>query len=180
MKTAQFVDDKARAWTLRADTHSLERVRDLAGIDLTHLLNDQDVISKLTESPAVVVQTLWAMCQPQAVQRDIDPEDFGASLYESLDDAFDALLGVIPFFFLRHKRGLAAAIVAKFLEAEIRSVDRATQIMQSDKINQTIDQAIDTAERNAFAAINQRIDAANTGGSGSTSSPESSESTQDR
>lgn len=171
----QFTDDAGDVWTLKADVNALERIKDLAGIDLLHLLDDQDQIAKLTGTTKDFVGALWAWCQPEIQQRELSPEDFGGRLYEAFDAAFEAVLEELPNFFPPHRRNLAKNLITKFLEAEQLGDQRAQSILASGKMDELIHQAMDKAEADAMDYARRRI-----GGSESTSSPESSAKTPDR
>jgi hypothetical protein len=184
----QFTDDAGDVWTLKADVNALERIRDLADIDLLQLLSDQDQIAKLTGTTKDFVAALWAWCQPQIETRELSPEEFGGRLYESFDAAFEAVLEELPNFFPPHRRTLASQLIQKFLEAERLGDQRAQSILSSGKMDDLISQAIDKAEADAIRYAESLTGnppptsptTSPTGGSTSTSSPESSGKTPDR
>lgn len=177
-----FIDDAQRIWTLRADVNALERIRDSCGVDLTQLLDDQDVVAEITNSPKQFVTMLYAWLEPWIVERQVSPEDFGEKLYDCFDEAFDAALEEIPRFFPRHRRELVHRLFQKFLAAEAKGTAKAIEVLESQRVDALIDRALSQAEENGLAMVEARMNSPipTDGGGESTSSPESSESTPDR
>ena len=164
----QFKDDNGNTWTLKADTNAIVRIQQLADVDLTKLLEDNEVINQAIGSNVKFVQVLYAWLQPGIEAKELSPEDFGGALYESLPAAFDAFLGELPNFSPPHRRELAEQLVAKYLATEQVGQSRATDVMNGERSDATIKAAMYHAEDQAFDAIAKQI-----GLPGSTNSEES-------
>lgn len=93
-----FIDTKGRIWDCRVNVAVCKRVRSLVGIDLANL--SKDTISKLCGDPIVLVDTLFAVVQPQAIAHGVSDTDFGEMMAGDLIEQASAALvdGLIAFF----------------------------------------------------------------------------------
>ena len=108
-----FKDNRGRLWNLKADRSAMARVFIGNGIDLT---GGQPVWDRLAADMELVVRVLWSICEPEADQRGITPEDFGRSLYSvdgrTIGGAVSAMLCSFADNYPRRERMILQRAVA--------------------------------------------------------------------
>ncbi len=165
MKT--FTDNAGRSWTVEINVAALKRVRSMAGIDLLEVL-EGTLIERLVRDPVLLCDAVYAVCKPQADERELSDEDFGRAMAgDAIEAATAALLEELVSFCPspRDRRNLG-----RILEQTRTVMDRAR-----DLIEQRLDSG--ELERAAEAALLAEVPATPTGSSGS--APGSSGSTPD-
>jgi hypothetical protein len=125
-----FTDSGGRTWMLAVNVDSIKRVRALCNIDLLSIV-DGKLIDLLMANPIQVVDVAYAICKPQADQLGVTDEQFGAAMSgDAIDGATTALLEDLTDFFPKGRRMALKAALAKVMEAESRSLTRATANIQ--------------------------------------------------
>jgi len=106
-----FTDNLGRTWTLVVNVATLKRVRALCGVDLNAIIEVEDgkpetrLLEKLSTNPVLLVDVLFAVCQPECDRKQITDEDFGSAMAgDAIDLATSALLDEIIDFFPAAKR----------------------------------------------------------------------------
>lgn len=106
-----FTDTLGRTWTLVVNVATLKRVRALCGVDLNGIIEVEDgkpetrLLEKLSTDPVLLVDVLYAVCQPECDRRQVTDEDFGSAMAgDAIDLATSALLDEIIDFFPDAKR----------------------------------------------------------------------------
>ena len=99
LSSATWTDSHGRVWSTAIKVNELRRARELAGVDLADAF-DGKVFGKLADDPVLLVNTLYAVCKPQAEERKLTEERFGELLVgDTIEHAAAALVrGVIDFF----------------------------------------------------------------------------------
>lgn len=139
---AKFQDSKGREWIVSVTVGSMKRVRDVLGVNLGTVLQDNmKPLTELLEDPIQLVDVLYVLCKPQADADGITDVEFGESLCgDPFAEAVDAFLeGLIDFFPNRQgvilrklvKKGQTThAILAARAEKAIDEITEQTVIEQ--------------------------------------------------
>ena len=97
-----FTDNLGRTWTLVVNVATIKRVRALCGVDLNAIIEVEDgkpetrLLEKLSTDPVLLVDVLYAVCQPECDRRQVTDEDFGSAMAgDAIDLATSALLNDI-------------------------------------------------------------------------------------
>lgn len=108
-----FKDNDGRDWTIAVNTHSAERVKEMAEVDLFSIL-DGKLVPQFEADPALLVNVIYALCKPEADGAGVTDEKFAARLTgDAIDRATAALLGDLIDFFPKAKRELTRKAVEK-------------------------------------------------------------------
>lgn len=96
-----FKDNEGREWLLAINVAQVKRVRDLLGVDLPGLLDDNlSGLAKLLSDPAGLVDVAYVLCRDQTEKRGLSDWDFGSSLGgDSILGIRDAFLAELVDFF---------------------------------------------------------------------------------
>ncbi len=94
--STRFTDGKGREWDMRFTTAMFGVVRREVGIDLNDLLKPDEgaALGKLfTANPDKLGKLFWHICEKQAQEKNVSPEEFMEGLDgKTIWSAFDALL----------------------------------------------------------------------------------------
>ena len=166
-----FKDNQGREWTVEITVAAIKRVRGLAGIDLMEVLEGSNgLIEKLVRDPVLLCDVIYAACKPQADERQITDEAFGASMAgDAIEHATAALLEELVDFCPSPRD---RANLGRVLKATREVMDKAR-----DVVERRIDELIDggALERAVLEAVPPTVEAA---GGSSGSAPASSVSIQ--
>ncbi len=166
-----FQDSKGRAWTIHIDVNTIRRVKARVGVDLL-LVIEGKLLHELAENPILMVDTLFAVCEPQAQAGGITDVDFAEGLVgDAIDQALTALMEDLVGFFPKGKRQVLATLQSKLNRVYEARTDLSMRRMEAIDLEKAIDQAIAETDDDGTPP--------NVGAS-STSSPASSVSTPAR
>lgn len=167
-----FKDNQGREWTVEITVAAIKRVRGLAGVDLMEVLEGSNgLIEKLVRDPVLLCDVIYAACKPQAYEREVADEAFGASMAgDAIEHATAALLEELVDFCPSPRD---RANLGRVLKATRDVMDKAR-----DVVERRIDDLIDggALERAVLEAVPPTVEAAAGGSSGS--APASSASIQ--
>lgn len=167
-----FTDNQGREWTVEITVAAIKRVRGLAGVDLMEVLEGSNgLIEKLVRDPVLLCDVIYAACKPQADERQVTDETFGASMAgDAIEHATAALLEELVDFCPSPRD---RANLGRVLRATRDVMDKAR-----DVVERRIDELIDggALERAVLEAVPPTVEAAAGGSSGS--APASSASIQ--
>lgn len=167
-----FKDNQGREWTVEITVAAIKRVRGLAGVDLMEVLEGSNgLIEKLVRDPVLLCDVIYAACKPQADERQVSDEAFGASMAgDAIEHATAALLEELVDFCPSPRD---RANLGRVLRATRDVMDKAR-----DVVERRIDELIDggALERAVLEAVPPTVEAAAGGSSGS--APASSASIQ--
>lgn len=108
-----FKDLNGREWPVTVDGGAVVRVKNATGILLTELIGG-DAANQVAANPPLLMSILYAVCQPDAVAKDVSEEKFYAGLGgDGLEDATDALIAGIVNFFPKARRPVVQKIIDK-------------------------------------------------------------------
>lgn len=154
-----FKDNAGRDWTIGVNVDTIKRVRGLCTVDLLSAATS-DLISRLRGDPVLLVDVLFAACQPQAKAAGVSDEDFGRAMAgDAIDLATEALLQELTDFFPNAKRQMIRTALAKHDEIQAEAVVQVTAKIKGMDAKQLLREAL---------------------GDSATNSPANSASTQDR
>lgn len=140
-----FTDANGKRWTVRVDYAAIKRARSLAGIDLARVVEDPKVLKALAE-PIGLVDTIYAVCKPEADASGITDEAFGAAMIgEPIADATNALLESLADFFPEPRKGLMKGIIKRVIEVESKLQARTADLLQSPEMDAAIEAALGTS-----------------------------------
>jgi len=167
-----FKDNQGREWTVEITVAAIKRVRGLAGVDLMEVLEGSNgLIERLVRDPVLLCDVIYAACKPQADERQVSDEMFGASMAgDAIEHATAALLEELVDFCPSPRD---RANLGRVLKATREVMDKAR-----DVVERRIDELIDggALERAVLEAVPPTVEAAAGGSSGS--APASSASIQ--
>lgn len=167
-----FKDNQGREWTVEITVAAIKRVRGLAGTDLMEVLEGSNgLIEKLVRDPVLLCDVIYAACKPQADERQVTDETFGASMAgDAIEHATAALLEELVDFCPSPRD---RANLGRVIKATRDVMDKAR-----DVVERRIDELIHggALERAVLEAVPPTVEAAGGGSSGS--APASSASIQ--
>jgi len=160
-----FRDTAGRSWNLALNVYVVKKVRDLLKVDLLDLGEEKPekgLLFRMIADPVLLVDLLYVVCKDQADAAGINDEQFGQAMAgDVIDMATKAFLEELADF-TPSPRDRARA--RKVIEATWNLIDRAQDLLDAK------------AEKELPAAIEAAMSVL---GNSSTSSPASSELTQD-
>ena len=167
-----FKDNQGREWTVEITVAAIKRVRGLAGVDLMEVLEGSNgLLERLVRDPVLLCDVIYAACKPQADERQVSDELFGASMAGDASEHATAarLEELVDFCPSPRDR----ANLGRVLKATRELMDKAR-----DVVERRIDELIDggALERAVLEAVPPPVEAAAGGSSGS--APASSASIQ--
>lgn len=128
-----FKDREGRAWDLFLTLGSLKRIKAATGLDMLDLRqwesNETNPLNRLSHDPAVLADTLCALCRSQLDSRGLTDEQFADALGgEAIDDALMALVEEWADFFHQGRKPTESTLLRQSLKVltEIRARNAAT------------------------------------------------------
>jgi hypothetical protein len=154
-----FKDSAGREWTVSINIGSIKRVRDLMKLNgesidlLTPFTGPQPLVNRLFLDLCLLVDVLYCLCRPQAQERKVSDEDFGAAIAgEESKAASEAFFEELISFFQKAGREETAKILAgnldlvrQEMEAHAQAFGRLQEVapaMISDEANRQADAVI--------------------------------------
>ena len=146
MKT--FTDNADRSWDVSINVAAVKRVRDLVGVDLLEIV-EGTLIEKLIRDPILLCDIIYAVCKPQADEREppVTDEEFGRAMAgDAIEHATTALLEDLVSFCPspRDRKNLG-----RVLDATNRVMDRARDLIEekldSGELERMAEQALVSA-----------------------------------
>lgn len=131
-----FVDKEGRSWAVVVNIGAVKRVRALcAGLNILELISmdekgntDSSTLDKLSNDPVLLVDTIYAVCKPEADKLGITDEQFGAAMNgDAIEHATRAFLDEVVDFFPEVKR----QVLRKVLDATRRFEEEANKKLQA-------------------------------------------------
>lgn len=147
MKT--FRDTTGREWAIAVDLPAISRVMK-AGIEymgepikvnlLALLEPDSDLLKKALHYPPMVGGIVYALCQPQCVEKSIGDEDFARGLDgDVLGKALDCILEETIGFFPQDRRTVLGKVFEKSRLFAAKAQKLAKAKVESGELERTID-----------------------------------------
>ena len=125
-----FKDSKGRTWQIEANVSSINRVKNLTQCDL---LDIERHIKPISTDPMLLVNVLYAFCEPQAKALNVSDIDFGEGFAgDVIDQATRALLLELADFFPKPAQRAALKKLMQALDdVTDRGMDLITQRIQT-------------------------------------------------
>lgn len=143
---ARFKDAQGREWMLSLTVGDQLEIQRQTGVNVGAAFKSVDALSEMIFSdPATLVKTLWVLCEKQAKQASVEPEQFGYGFDGvTIEAATEALLEAIADFTPRSAIGEA-------IRANLKTV-----LMQSDRMAiEAMNKAIQLATSSNIASNSQ-------------------------
>lgn len=148
-----FVDMAERTWTFPAlDLAAVKRVKAEVGFDLLDVA-DGTAVTQLVGNPLLMCDVVYSVLKPEAEKLGVSEADFASAMGgDSLDNATSAFLETFVDFFPNSRREVLRTALARIKEAEARTTTAAMKLLESEQLNQMIDQLINQRLGGVFAA----------------------------
>jgi len=140
----QFTDSKGNGWSLAINIGTAKRVKELLRADLLQPLEgNPPLLTRLSTDLIFLCDLLYAVCKPDADERQISDTQFAECLAgEALHAAHGALLEGLDAFFLQLQRTDVVAAIGKQQEVIRRAIDLAEQTLKSEEFDAMIDREL--------------------------------------
>lgn len=144
-----FVDKNGRSWAVVVNIAAVKRVRALcSGLNILELISvdengktDSSTLDKLSNDPVLLVDTLYAVCKPEADANNITDEQFGEAMNgDAIERATRAFLDEMVDFFPETKR----LVLRKVLDATRRFEEETTKKIQAFVESGSFDRLIES------------------------------------
>lgn len=134
----QWTDKAGRDWCTAINVNTIRRVRDLTGVLLTDAA-DSDLIERLYNDCMLLADVLYAICEPQAKQREIDSAGFGELLCgETIDKACESMMRDLVDFFPSGRRPAVEQIWRAARRVETERVKLLDQKLTDEKFEELL------------------------------------------
>ena len=94
---ASFKDNAEREWTIALTIGSIRAVRDRLGVNLTDF-SETGIYQRLRENRGGLVNALFVLCEPQAIERGVSDVDFGRAFVGCEHQGYGALFDELGRF----------------------------------------------------------------------------------
>lgn len=166
-----WTDNLGRNWSAAITVNTVKRVQQLTGVNLLAVF-DGGLLNRLADDPILLVNTLYAVCKPEAEQRDVTEEAFGELLVgDAIEHAVEALVRGIIDFFPKDRR----EVLRRLWTATGKTRSEAFRLVTGKLDTQNIEAAIQSLMEQAGERIDRELESLR---SGSGNWPASSESIQ--
>lgn len=135
MKT--FKDNKEKSWDVSINVGCIKRIKELAGVDLiAESGKDKDnIFIRISSDPVLLCDIIYAICKPQADERQISDEQFGEAMGgDALDSATECFVEELINFFPKAKREMLRKMTEKMKDLEARGMDYVTERLNSPEL----------------------------------------------
>lgn len=163
-----FKDAAGREWLVKLSGPRIDEVNKATGVNLVSL--SDPVFPKFAEDMSLIPRCLWLICRKQAMQSNVDAEQFGEAVAgDCLEQAVSALTEAILDFFPQSTRDTLRALSRQ--DAATKSA--AMDLLKTTLENQDFAAAMMENQKNQMRKLLQTL----TPLTGATVSPVSAEST---
>lgn len=140
MKT--FTDNAGRTWNVEINVAAIKRVRGLTEVNLLDIIAGT-LIEKLVRDPVLLCDVVYAICKPQADDKQISDEEFGRAMAgDAIEHATAALLEELVSFCPspRDRKNLG-----RVLEATRKVMDKARDVVEAKLDSGALEKAAERA-----------------------------------
>jgi hypothetical protein len=135
-----FKDSDGREWSVRVVVGTVEKVREI-GVDLADITGQQ--MKRLSTDDVLLVRVMWLVCEQQADQKHVTPEQFGEAMFgDTLDNAYEALRGALDDFFPSRKREFWRRMMATDEERQRSTMEASLAALDDPETRQKFDAAV--------------------------------------
>lgn len=142
----QFSDNKKRAWSVQVDVSAVKRVRGLCNVDLLAVADGQ-LLQRLITEPVLLVDVIFALCQPQAASLGVTDVDFGESMAgDAIEAATKALIEEIVSFSPNPRdRAALGKVVAAMERAMEKAREKVAEKLTPERLDLAVEEAVSRA-----------------------------------
>jgi hypothetical protein len=145
--TPGWKDSEGRFWSTEITPNDNRRVIRLVGVDLFDAFDGQ-LLTRLSRDPMCLVDTLYAVCKPEADERGLTAEQFAELLVgDAIEDAAEALVQGLLRFFPRDQRTVLARVWEGMKRAKQESLQAADSKISMEQVNELVTLSRTKAER---------------------------------
>lgn len=139
-----FKDVEGREWVIDINVSAIKRVQTLIGVNLLEVIEGK-LIDQLLSDYVLLVDIIYAICEPQAAKRGVTDEQFGEAMAgDAIDEATRALLaGIVAFCPSPGRRRVLGLAIERVDKAMAKAVERATERMEDGTVDREIDRAME-------------------------------------
>ena len=150
-----FKDSEGRDWIVTVTVATVKRVRQMCDVNLLELLEGQ-LLQRLAADPVLLCDVLYAVCQPQASERNLTDEQFGAAMGgEVIDKACAAFLEALTDFFpntqQRENLKLLLTKIQRAREQQYGLMRTKLESLDLDTLTNRLGERIDALDLDAIA-----------------------------
>ena len=162
-------DARGHTWDLAINVNTVKRVRQLTEVNLLDVFDGQ-LLARLAGDPELLVNILYAVCQPQAERTSVSEEAFAELLVgDAIEEAATALVQGLIDFFPKDRREVLGRLWTATGKAQVET----SKLVASKLDASTIDTAIEAALRQASDQIDRQLQTFCEGSGNSAGSSES-------
>lgn len=145
INAALWTDAQGHSWTTAINVNTIKRVRELAGINLLEVFDGQ-LLNRLSENPELLVNTLYAVCKPQADEQSVTEEAFAERLVgDAIELASTALVQGLIGFFPKDRREVLRRLWTATGKAQTEAIRLVTNKLDAANIDATIQAVMERA-----------------------------------
>jgi len=138
-----FKDTAGRTWTIAINVDAIKRVRALVQLDLLTAL-DGRLFHQLAEDPVLLVDTIYAVCKPEADVAGVTDEQFGRAMYgDAIEAATDAFLEELIDFFPSQRRAPLKKAQQKLQTMRTKAWNLVEQTLDSPAMDRKLQSELD-------------------------------------
>ncbi|MCL4199605.1 MAG: hypothetical protein KJZ69_19080 [Phycisphaerales bacterium] len=149
MKT--FKDNADNEWSVEINVAALKRIRSLTGTDLLEVISGGDLLERLMRDPVLLCDIIYALVKPQADEKRISDEAFGAAMAgDAIDSATAALLDELVAFCPSPRD---RANLGRVLLVVRQAMDRARDVVEAKIAGGEIERIVEQSLSQASSGI---------------------------
>lgn len=153
-----FKDSVGREWLVRLSGPRIEEVSKAVGINLVSL--SDPVFPKFAEDMSLIPRCLWIICRKQALQANVDAEQFGEAVAgDCLEDAGKALTEAILDFFPQSTRDTLRALSRQDAATKTAAMDLLKTTLENPDFATAMQQNQMTQMKKLLASLTPRTGA---------------------
>ena len=118
----------------------------MVDVDLVASTSDkeQNIFLKASTDPVMLADIIYAICKPQADEKNITDEQFGGLLNgNAIAEATEAFIEELIDFFPPAKQGALRKMTEKVKTLETKGMDYAINLLDSQKLDQKFQEELD-------------------------------------
>lgn len=169
---SEFRDQAGQAWNLEFSFSTLKRVKKMVGVDLLEPTALQTIGSDICK----FVDTLYAVCEPQAEERGLTDVMFADQLVPCFNDAVEAFFLELEVFFRRLGRTALATLIQQILMTTKSQEQDRVEMIESPEMKSKMQEASQAETEKIKRTMLEELDRV-IAGETATDSPASSAST---
>ena len=154
---ALWTDAQGRAWSTAVNVNTVKRAQQLTGVNLLQVF-DGDLLNRLADDPVLLVNTLYAVCKPQAEERQVSEEAFGELLVgDAIEKAAEALVRGIIDFFPKGRRPVLDRLWTKTQGMNQAALELLGTKIDSAQVDQLVAATLDHASREFDSQVQKEL-----------------------